>query len=336
MIVDVNFDVAQRVTGITMIGNQILAMTLKHVYFLARNYQLFVWLILLNAWFIFIFMSAYVPVPEGEINFGSLGTVLTLLFFSLAYWSSIFIHLKIKERTSRSNLLQFICGVNRTIFWVTSFIIDLVIFTIMMAIVVGAIAAYQREYFTTGSELGTLILIFFGYGFSIVPAIYLISRLFKNHSTGEEIVPLIVIICEFRIIVLLFKKDNFLFLGALVYVVYAVLSFGNDVAQAFANVIFWPGLFLAPFSVVNCFQKYIINALLPNSKSFNLGNSFSSWIFHSKRSELWKQRYWNKSSFQCNVRYYFPIDLYSSGLWNHQQSSISILGKCKASVNTIL
>lgn len=197
--IDVNFDSTQRVTGVTSIFYQIWAMILKHFFFFRRNYQLFIWLTVLSAWFIFIFISAYSPMPDDstEINFPGISVILTLFFFTLTYWTTTFIAMKIKERTTRSNLLQFICGANRIIFWMTSFLIDWMIFIAAMSIVAGVVAAFQLEHFSTATEIGTLILISVGFSFSILPAIYLISRLFKNHATGEEMIPLIIIICEY-------------------------------------------------------------------------------------------------------------------------------------------
>lgn len=199
--IEVSSESCEKVSGFTSVAYQTYAMVLKKLHFLRRNYYMFVWVTLLSAWLIFVFMASPVgpfdeTLPPLEVNPLNLFMVLFLFFFLSWYWPSIFINMKIKERVTRSKLLQFVCGANRFVFWISSFLIDFVIFTTVMSIIVGIIALYQRDNFTTATELGSLILIFTFYGFAILPAIYLFSFLFEKHATGEGMVPLIILISE--------------------------------------------------------------------------------------------------------------------------------------------
>lgn len=198
--VDLNLDQSKAVTGFTLVLYQIWAMTLKQFNYMRRNYYMFIWMTLLSAWLIFVFMASPVGPFEGQppmdVNPLNLFMVLFMLYFLVCYWPSIFINMKIKERVTRSKLLQYVCGANRFIFWITSFLIDFIVFATVMCIIVGVLALYQRENFTTGTELGSLILILTFYGFSILPFVYLFSFLFKKHATGEAIVPMWIFLCE--------------------------------------------------------------------------------------------------------------------------------------------
>ncbi|CRK94334.1 CLUMA_CG007849, isoform A [Clunio marinus] len=260
--IDVNFDQMEMVNGWKLIFYQIWAMILKKFYFYKRNFFMFVWLILLSAWLIFVFLV--VPIesfneddseaendsPVPDVNITNLIIILVMFFFLLCYWPTLFIRMKIKERVSQSKLLQFIGGANRLIFWLTSFLLDFILFTLIMAIIVAIVFANQRENFKTGTEVGTLILIFTLYGFSVLPLIYLMSFLFEKSSTA-----------------------------LILYPIYAALYFLVDIeaVNILANIIFWIGLFYPPFSLVNCFQKYFINAFNAEDNIINFGSNGIGW-----------------------------------------------------------
>lgn len=141
---------------------------------------------------------------EEELSLGATITnfflMFLMFFFLLAYWPSIFITIKVKERVSRSKLLQFISGTNRFIYWFTSFVIDFAFLLIIMYVIVGIVALNQRPYFRTGEQLGTLMTVFAFYGFSTIPFIYAASFVFEKHSTAETLIPVYGVICEWKII----------------------------------------------------------------------------------------------------------------------------------------
>ena len=134
-----------------------------------------------------------------------------MFFFILSYWPAIFIGIKVKERVNRSKLLQFISGTNRFIYWFTSFIIDFIILTTIMYVVVGIVALNQRAYFRTGEQLGTLMVVFAFYGFSIVPFVYAISFLFEKYTTAEAIVRVAALVCKFKLFKALILKTLIFF-----------------------------------------------------------------------------------------------------------------------------
>lgn len=124
--------------------------------------------------------------------------IFLMFYLVLIYWPSIFIGIKVKERVTRSKLLQFISGTNRFIYWITSFFIDFVILMIVIYVIVGIVGLNQRPYFRTGEQLGTLMILFAFYGFSTMPFIYLLSFLFEKPSTAEAIVRVCGLVCKFN------------------------------------------------------------------------------------------------------------------------------------------
>lgn len=146
----------------------------------------------------------FIPFDSGSSSdidpnlFQNMIKIFVLLFMLLNYWSSVFIAFYIKERESRSKLLTYISGCNRFVYWLTSFAFDYAIFIVTIFCIVGGIAIFQCDHFKTANELMNYIAILSCYAFSMLPFIYVLSYLFKKHSTGETVSSLIGFICKFE------------------------------------------------------------------------------------------------------------------------------------------
>lgn len=130
---------------------------------------------------------------EARVRFHStmheiLYPVLFLFFTLLTYWPSVFIGFYVKERECRAKLLQYICGANQIVYWISSFFFDYTIFMIIMCLLLGKVAIYEGPQFSTFDELSRFIIIFGAYGFSILPYIYLLSFVFTKPSSAESAV----------------------------------------------------------------------------------------------------------------------------------------------------
>lgn len=122
--------------------------------------------------------------------------IFLMFYILLGYWPSIFIAIKVKERVTRSKLLQFICGANRFIYWFASFAVDYVFLMSVIYVIVGIVALNQRAFFRTAEQLAPLMAIFACYGFATLPFIYAASFLFEKHATAETMVPVFGLVCE--------------------------------------------------------------------------------------------------------------------------------------------
>lgn len=102
----------------------------------------------------------------------------------MAFVSAMFVLFYIKERVSRAKLLQFVSGVNKVVFWMTSFVIDYVTLILITLLMLGVLAAYQEDGYSTITELGRNFLVLAIFAFSVIPFTYLGSFLFQIPSTG--------------------------------------------------------------------------------------------------------------------------------------------------------
>ncbi|XP_055602215.1 phospholipid-transporting ATPase ABCA1-like [Uranotaenia lowii] len=104
--------------------------------------------------------------------------------FAMAFVGALYIMFYIRERTSRSKLLQMVSGVNVTLFWACSFLWDYTVFIIVSLLYLAAVAAIQHESWSEFSHLSKLFLVLLLFGFSIIPTTYMLSFLFDVPATG--------------------------------------------------------------------------------------------------------------------------------------------------------
>jgi ATP-binding cassette subfamily A (ABC1) protein 3 len=106
------------------------------------------------------------------------------LGYGMTFVASFFILFYIRERVSKFKHLQFVSGVNATIFWGISFLSDLITYAVIAAAILITMAALQEDSYKTPGELGRLALVLTYFGFFVLPFLYLFSYLMVIPSTG--------------------------------------------------------------------------------------------------------------------------------------------------------
>ncbi|KAJ9596524.1 hypothetical protein L9F63_012466, partial [Diploptera punctata] len=106
------------------------------------------------------------------------------LGFSMAFVTAFFIIFYIKERVSKAKHLQAVSGVNILTFWTSAFVWDMFMFLVPALSIVITFVIFQEDGFRTSSELGRVFIVIVCFGWSILPATYLCSFLFKVPLTG--------------------------------------------------------------------------------------------------------------------------------------------------------
>ena len=75
--------------------------------------------------------------------------------FSMAFVSSFYVLFYVKERVCKSKHLQFVSGVKVYIFWIMSFLCDLVTFIVTIIAVIITLVCFQEDCFRSANDLGT-------------------------------------------------------------------------------------------------------------------------------------------------------------------------------------
>lgn len=102
--------------------------------------------------------------------------------FSLA--AAFYIMFPIKERATKSKLLQIVSGVNIVIYWLISFIWDYITFLVTALCYIITIALFQEEGWSTFTELKRIFYLFCVFIYAVIPVTYLFSFRFTVPSTG--------------------------------------------------------------------------------------------------------------------------------------------------------
>ncbi|TKC51398.1 hypothetical protein EI555_019936 [Monodon monoceros] len=141
------------------------------------------------------------------------------LLFGMAFLSSSFSILTVKERCIKTKQVQFISGVYVATFWLSALLWDLISFLIPTLLLLVVFLYYDEEAFTHPENIPALVLMLMLYA-SIIPFIYLTSFCFDN--AGSACVKLIITL-------------TFLNIGPLV-LVSVTSEKGHCLGMAFSNL----------------------------------------------------------------------------------------------------
>lgn len=104
--------------------------------------------------------------------------------FSMSFVSSFYLMFYIKERVSKAKLLQYVSGLNRSTFWITSFLFDFATYILNAIIMILVLGAFQEDGWSTFRELMPGFVTFVVFGFAMLPISFLSSYLFDIPSSG--------------------------------------------------------------------------------------------------------------------------------------------------------
>ncbi|KAK9882104.1 hypothetical protein WA026_018947 [Henosepilachna vigintioctopunctata] len=104
--------------------------------------------------------------------------------FSMTFVSAFFILFYIRERVTKSKHLQFVSGAKVFIYWSTSYVCDMFIFTIIQLITLTSLAVFREDGFKEFSDLSRIFLLMFLFSYSVLPLMYFMSYFFEIPSTG--------------------------------------------------------------------------------------------------------------------------------------------------------
>ncbi|XP_045462666.1 phospholipid-transporting ATPase ABCA1-like [Harmonia axyridis] len=109
---------------------------------------------------------------------------LMAISLAVAYIGNFYIMFNIKERVCQAKHLQFVSGINVFIFWLVSFIADLLTYLIPAVAVVISFSIIKPSGLATFEHLSYLSLLLFDFGIVVMPFMYIFSFFFTVPSTG--------------------------------------------------------------------------------------------------------------------------------------------------------
>ncbi|XP_061418243.1 phospholipid-transporting ATPase ABCA1-like isoform X5 [Lethenteron reissneri] len=106
------------------------------------------------------------------------------VIFAMSFVPASFVLFLIQERVSKAKHLQFVSGVNPTIYWISNFAWDMLNYTVPATLVVLIFLCFQQQSYTSAANLPVLITLLLLYGWSITPLMYPASFIFRVPSTA--------------------------------------------------------------------------------------------------------------------------------------------------------
>ncbi|XP_012866696.1 PREDICTED: ATP-binding cassette sub-family A member 3-like [Dipodomys ordii] len=130
---------------------------------------------------------------ESLLYQGAKGYYLIVnLLFGIAFLSSSFSILTVRERCMKSKQLQFVSGVCITAFWFSALLWDLISSLIPTLLLMVVFLYYNEEALTQHGNAPAVVLMLMLYAWAIIPFIYMISFSFDN--AGNACVKLVIIL----------------------------------------------------------------------------------------------------------------------------------------------
>ena len=104
--------------------------------------------------------------------------------FSLGFIVAGFVLILIEERSGKTLHLQLVSGMNKSVYWVSSFSWDLTVYFLFTLLLIGFYEMFQDSYFTDPVVLPTVLLLLISYGAAVTPWVYCISFAFHSPTTA--------------------------------------------------------------------------------------------------------------------------------------------------------
>ncbi|XP_031638209.1 ATP-binding cassette sub-family A member 3-like, partial [Contarinia nasturtii] len=152
-------------------------------------------------WIMLVFQNLIPPFTVLLMVFaledlGYFENVEVVILYSLAFvaTSKFYIMFHIRERATKSKLLQFVCGVNVYTYWMSSFLFDYILYLLMAVISIVPFLVYEMQNWI---DITGVIVAVAAFGFSILPIIYVASFLFTSPSAGLNAMAIIPIMLNF-------------------------------------------------------------------------------------------------------------------------------------------
>eukprot|EP00730_Choanoeca_flexa_P008671 TRINITY_DN12519_c2_g1_i12.p1 TRINITY_DN12519_c2_g1~~TRINITY_DN12519_c2_g1_i12.p1 ORF type:complete len:1527 (+),score=451.98 TRINITY_DN12519_c2_g1_i12:2-4582(+) len=141
------------------------------------------------------------PLPKTQIDAtddiltdGTGFSVAIFLVFASGFLMASWMLFIIAERQNKAKHIQFVSGVNLTVFWLASFLWDLVNIILPAIGVLIMFAAFNTAAYSEGNRLGLVFLLFLLLGWAGIPFIYVLSRIFSTPAGGYAVTSLLLIL----------------------------------------------------------------------------------------------------------------------------------------------
>lgn len=127
-----------------------------------------------------------------------------IIMIPFTFIPSTFVAWIVKERECKARHLQNVSGLGFSVYWLANFLFDMLSFMVTTILVLIVFLIFNREEYVSSETFGVTFLLFLFYGLSGVSFAYLVSFLFNEHATAQNIVMLSNFIAGFLLVLIVF------------------------------------------------------------------------------------------------------------------------------------
>ncbi|XP_050403065.1 phospholipid-transporting ATPase ABCA1 isoform X2 [Patella vulgata] len=110
--------------------------------------------------------------------------VAICVIFAMSFIPASFVLYLIEERVSDSKHMQFVSGINPTVYWISTFAWDLLNYLVPAFLCILIFLAFNEEAYVSAHNAPCLIALLVLYGWAIIPMMYPFARLFSIPSSA--------------------------------------------------------------------------------------------------------------------------------------------------------
>ena len=110
--------------------------------------------------------------------------VAICVIFAMSFVPASFILFLIDERVSNSKHLQFVSGINPTVYWFATWAWDMFNYSIPAILCILIFLAFDNAAYVSSKNFPCLLALMFLYGWAITPLMYPFSRVFNIPSSA--------------------------------------------------------------------------------------------------------------------------------------------------------
>lgn len=104
--------------------------------------------------------------------------------FCLGFVVAGFVVLPIEERSGNIKHLQLVCGMNKVVYWLSTFVWDLLWYVAFVLLMLILFLIFRDPYYTGSGELPIFFVLLLCYGLAAIPWMYMLSFLFTSSATA--------------------------------------------------------------------------------------------------------------------------------------------------------
>ncbi|XP_066260323.1 phospholipid-transporting ATPase ABCA3-like [Euwallacea similis] len=204
-------------------------------------------------------------VNQLKIGYNSGFQIAFNLTFGMAFVSAYYVLFIVKERVSKSKHLQFVSGAKVLIFWFTTFIWDLITFSIIVFATLIALICFQEDGFKSIDDISRLIVIFTYFGWSMLPMMYIAGYYYDVPSSG-------------------YTKLIFINVatGCVAFVILQILQMPGLNLKYIGDALHWVFMAIPHYSLATGIrdtnQMYLLNSICSETQDCtDMGNNFYKW-----------------------------------------------------------